>query len=225
VAWTAYWDVLKRRWIVVLLILAVDVAAGLYLYRKANHQLGYQACLTLYVADVSSPSVIAAPSDTLDTAGQLLAGETAANFFADDILDVSQSGSVADFISSKLRPRNLPSSSPGDIGVEGSRKDRTVSLCVSNPQSTTALAAARQLAVAMTSRRGLFIGPQMAKRTYVHLITAPGVGAVSNRHNLLSLAERLFLGVLVALGAALLWEAIDPVRRKQVNGPVSTPTT
>src|SRR5579864_9462527 len=96
-------------------VLIVDVLASLYLFAKAYRQVSYQACLTLYVADVSAPSLISAPQTTLETAGQLLAGETAANFFGDDILDVSQSHDVAAFVSQRLAPLHLPNSSDGDI--------------------------------------------------------------------------------------------------------------
>jgi capsular polysaccharide biosynthesis protein len=211
VGWGSYWRILRRRWWIVALILVLDVFASGYLYRKASHSAGYQSCMTLYVADLSAPSLIAAPSDTLDTAGQALAGETAANFFADDILDVSQSSSVAAYVSRRV------ASSEGAhrsfLGsVSGSRKDRTVNLCISDPAASVAGAAGSALAHAMTADRKLFVGP-MAKRIYTRVISSPTTSAVPATHSLLSLAARLLLGLIVALGVALLWDALDPGTR------------
>lgn len=216
-AWEDYWGILRRRWWIVALILVIDILASGYSFAKSYRHVGYQSCLMLYVADVGAPSLISAPSDTLDTAGQLLAGETAANFYADDILDVSQSGTVASFVSSRIASRHLPSTAPADIAVSGSRKDRTVTLCVSNPNSASALAAGQALGYAMTSARSDFMGP-VAKRTYVHIITLPSVGAAPAGTHLVSLALRLVLGLIVALGVALLWDALDP-RRGTGNDP------
>lgn len=216
-AWEDYWGIVRRHWWIVALILILDVLASGYSFVKSYRHVGYQSCLTLYVADVGAPSLISAPSATLDTAGQLLAGETAANFYADDILDVSQSGTVASFISARIAPRHLPSTAAADIVVSGSRKDRTVNLCVSNPNAASALAAGQALGYAMTTARSDFMGP-VAKRTYVHIITLPAVGAAPAGTHLVSLALRLVLGLIVALGVALLWDALDP-RRGAGNDP------
>jgi capsular polysaccharide biosynthesis protein len=53
----------------------------------------------------------------------------------------------------------------------------------------------------------------MAHRTFVKQISAPGVGRTSASHDLLNLALRIILGVLVALGIAFLWDALDPAAR------------
>ncbi len=215
-AWEDYWGILRRRWWIVALVLVLDILVSGYSFVKSYRHVGYQSCLMLYVADVGAPSLIAAPSDTLDTAGQLLAGETAANFYADDILDVSQSGTVASFVSARIAHLHLPSTAPADIVVSGSRKDRTVNLCVSNPNSASALAAGQALGYAMTTARSRFMGP-VAKRTYVHIITLPTVGAAPAGTHLVSLALRLILGVIVALGLALLWDALAPARRPRLD--------
>lgn len=208
-AWSSYWRVLRRRWWIVAAILLIDLVASLYLYRKADVSAGFQSCMTLYVADMSAPSLIAAPSDTLDTAGQALAGETAANFFADDILDVSQSRSVASYVA-----RRVPGSTAGSFSVGGSRKDRTVNLCISDASAAAASSAGSALARAMTTDRKLFVGP-MAKRIYTRVISAPLMGPAPTSHALLSLLLRLALGVIVALGAAFLVDALDPSVRNE----------
>lgn len=225
--WTDYWAVLVRRWWIVAGILLLTAAASGYLYRKSSHAAGFQGCLTLYVADVSSPSLIAAPSTTLQNAGQLLAGETAANFFADDILDVAQSSRVATFVSAQLQPKHLADTTPADINghVSGARKDRTVNLCVTNPDSASALAAANTLGVAMTVDRSKFVGQNMARRTFVSVVSAAGVTPAPTSNARLNLALRLFLGLLVALGVAFLWDALDPMVRdgRDVEQAVGAP--
>jgi len=102
VEWPAYWSIVRRRWPLVAILFLLDLLASGYLFAKSYRHVGYNGCLTLYVADVSSPSLISAPPTTLQTAGQLLAGETAANFFADDILDVARSGDVSSFVSRSI---------------------------------------------------------------------------------------------------------------------------
>ncbi|HEY8685291.1 MAG TPA: hypothetical protein VIO57_06770 [Chloroflexota bacterium] len=217
--WSAYWGVVRRRWYILLAIVILDLLASGATYARSRHTAGYQACTTLYVADVSAPSLIAAPQTTLETAGQLLAGETAANFFGDDVLDVAESNVVANFVSARLAGRSLPSSSQSDINgsVSGSRHDRTVALCVTNPSGQTALAAASEVGTAMTSARSRFLGIDMARRTYVAVISSPTVGAVAASTSRLRLALEFILGLLLAGGIALLWDAADPTVRDRVD--------
>lgn len=216
--WTEYAGILRRRWLLIAAILILDIIVSGYSFARSYRHAGYQSCLTLYVADVSSPSLLSAPSSLLDTAGQLLAGETAANFFADDILDVSRSQRVATYIAQRLAPRNLPNTSLSSVNgsISGSRLDRTVGLCAANPAATSAQAVGTALAAAMTSQRARFIGAQMAHRTYVTVVSNPSTAPVSAGHGLTTFALKLFLGLLLALGLALLWEALDPsVRNRQ----------
>lgn len=222
--WDRYWGILRRRWLIIVAVILLDVLVSGYLFAKSYRHAGYQGCVTLYVADVGAPSLISAPSDTLDTAGQLLAGETAANFFADDILDVAQSQRVAAAISRTLREAamvsralrpTLSNIAAADINgsISGSRRDRTVTLCDTNPNQASALAIAGQLGNAMTSGRAQFVGAAVAKRVFVKVISSASVGAVSASHQLLNFALRVILGILVAAGLALLWDALDPAVR------------
>ncbi|HLJ69655.1 MAG TPA: hypothetical protein VKX16_20040 [Chloroflexota bacterium] len=211
-----YIAILRRRWPILVAIIALDVLVSGYLYRKAHNAAGFQACTTLYVADVTAPGMVSA-ADTNATA-QLLAGESAANFFGDDINDVAQSQHVAAYVSARLAPRHLPNTSPSDIdgAVSASRLDRTLHLCVSNAYSTSALAAAQVLGTAMTSDRALFVGKAMAKRTFVNVISDASVGPASSSHALLNFGLRVILGVLLAIGLGLMWDALDPrVRDKR----------
>jgi capsular polysaccharide biosynthesis protein len=205
-----YISPLRRRWPIVAVILVLDVVVSLVLFTRTVRSAGYQSCLTVYVADISSPSLITAPETSLVAGGQLLAGETAANFFGDDILDVAQSEHVALFVSRTLRGAHLPNTSLADLNgaVSGSRRDRTVQLCVTNPQRASAQAAATALGTVMTRDRAAFIGLAMAKRTYVNVISDPSTSKVSTRHELVSLAERIILGLVLALAIAYLWDAL-----------------
>jgi capsular polysaccharide biosynthesis protein len=225
--WRDYWEIVGRRWAIVAVIVVLDVLASGYLFARSYKKLGYQACLTAYVADVSAPSTIIAPQTSIQAEGQLLAGETAANFYADDVLDVAESQHVARFISAQLAPQRLPNTSTGDINgaISGSRRDRTLSMCVSNPSSASALAAASTLGSAMTVHRSKFLGPKIGQRAYVGIISDPSVGKVSSRHDLLNLGLRIILGLLLAIGVALIWDAIDPrVRnRRDVERTLGVP--
>ncbi len=209
-----YWAILRRRWVLIAAIVVLDVLLSGFSYRKANQASGYQSCLTVYVADLSAPSIVAA-SSSLETTAELLAGESAANFFADDLLDVAQSRSVAAYISDDIAPRaliGLPNSTFDAINgsVSGSRLDRTVNLCVTNPTRATAAAAATALGIAVTSARAQFVGTKMAKRTFVKIISPPSTGPAPKSKKLLTLAVQVVLGLFVALGLALLWDALDP---------------
>jgi capsular polysaccharide biosynthesis protein len=217
--WSGYWGVVRRRWTVIAAIVLLDILAAGLVYARSRHTAGYQACTTLYVADVSSPSLIAAPPTTLQTAGQLLAGETAANFFGDDILDVAQSSKVAAYVSASLAGKGLPHSAESDINgsVSGSRRDRTVQLCITNPDENTARSAASALGQAMTASRARFIGTAMAARTYVTVVSTPSVGRVAASTSRLRLGLEFILGVLLALGIALLWDALDPTVRDRAD--------
>lgn len=213
--WHAYLDILRRRWWIVALVLVADLLVSGYQFAHASRNAGYQGCVSLYVADVSAPSLISAPSATLDTAGALLAGETAANFFADDILDVAASQHVAAYVARSLSSRRLPTTALADINgaVGGSRRDRTVQLCATNSNRASALAIARQVGIAMTVRRAEFLGTAIAKRTYVTVISDASVDRVPAGRRLLNLGLEVILGALVALGLALLWDAVDPTIR------------
>lgn len=215
--WSGYRDILLRRWRLITVVILLDIVASGYLFARSYRHIGYQGCVTLYIADIGAPALVSAPSASLDTAGQLLAGETAANFFADDVLDVAQSQHVAAYISHRLRSRGLPTTGTADINGEigGSRRDRTVSLCAANPNQASALAIARQLGTAMTTDRARFVGPGIAKRVYTTVVSDASVGKAPAGHDLLNLALRIILGVLIALGLALLWDAADPAVRDE----------
>lgn len=215
--WNAYGTILRRRWPLVTGVILLTALASGYSFLKSYRHVGSQACFTLFVADVSAPSLISAPPSTLAQAGQLLAGETAANFFADDILDVAQSTSVARYAAQRLQPRGLPTTASPDIegAVSGSRRDRTVNLCVTNPNSASASAIAGAVGTAMTVDRAKFIGAPLARRTFVKVVSPPSVGPAPAGHHLLNLILRLILGTVVALGLALLWDALDPQVRDE----------
>lgn len=215
-AFSGYLGILLRRWWIVAGIILLDVLVSLYLYRKDTRALGAQSCLTVYVADLSSPGLISAPPTTLQAEGELLAGETAANFFGDDILDISRSRSVLQYMQ-----RHAPSgqSQPTAFGVSGSRLDRTVNLCVNAPLASQAQDGANALSRAITVDRAQFIGTAMAKRWYVHVISAPLTSPAPPSHARRDLLLRIALGVLVALGAAFLWDAVD---RPAAAGGAST---
>ncbi len=205
--WRQYAGALRRRWWIIAVVLILDIIGSGVVYARDVRHLGYQACTTLYVADASAPTEVAVSSD-LGAAGELLAGESAANFFADDIVDVAESQHVAAYVTARIHSRALPNSAAGDINgsISGSRRDRTVQLCVNNPDQNTALAAAQAAGTAMTAARSKFVGPLVAKRTYVTVISDASVAKVSSRHELVNLALRIFLGFLVAIGLAFLWD-------------------
>jgi len=226
-AWSNYAAILRRRWTVVVVIVVVDLLVSGVLYARSAKRAGFVACQTLYVADVSAPSIVSAPDATLQGEGQLLSGESAANFFADDVLDVSQSRNVAQFASRRLSRLRLASSRLGDImgSVTGSRRDRTVDICVSNPSQTSALAISSVIGQAMTQNRALFMGKSIARRTFVMTVSNPTATPAPVSSGRLSLALRVFLGLLIALGFALLWDAVDPrVRdRRDVEQTLGAP--
>jgi len=226
-AWSNYAAILRRRWLVVLVIVILDLLVSGALYTRSAKRAGFEACQTLYVADVSAPSIVSAPDATLQAEGQLLSGESAANFFADDVLDVSQSRNVAQFSSRRLSRLHLPFTATGDIvgSVTGSRRDRTVDLCVSNPNETSSLAIAAVIGQAMTTDRALFMGKSIARRTFVMTVSTATASPAPVSSGRLSLALRVFLGLLIALGFALLWDAVDPrVRdRRDVEQALGVP--
>jgi capsular polysaccharide biosynthesis protein len=57
----------------------------------------------------------------------------------------------------------------------------------------------------------------MAKRVYTRVISPASVGPAPTSHATLTLLLRLVLGVLVALGAAFLWDALDPHVRNRAD--------
>jgi capsular polysaccharide biosynthesis protein len=215
VSWSDYGGVLGRRWKILAALILLDlIISGALLVRSVRH-LGYQACTMVYVADVGAPGLIVAPETALQQEGALLAGETAANFFGDDIVDVAGSQHVARFVRRLLQPRQLPNTAESDINgsVSGSRTDRTVSLCATNPNEQSALAIAGGVGLAMTKHRALFVGNAMAKRTYAVVVSDPSASKASARHQLTTFAEQFILGLLVAGGIVLLWDALDPTVR------------
>jgi capsular polysaccharide biosynthesis protein len=211
----SYLGIIGRRWFIIAMIITLTLFGSAYLYHQASASAGYQACSTLYVADMSAPNSITAPDTSLQSTGALLAGETAANFFGDDVLDVAQSADVSDYITSKTFGNALQTSAPS-WNVGGSRKDRTVTLCLTNANPDVALKAGTALSAAMSTDRSRFLGP-MAKRIYTRVISPATVGLAPTSNAKLSFLLRLVLGVLVAFGAAFLWDALDPRVRNRAD--------
>jgi capsular polysaccharide biosynthesis protein len=216
VSYLDYWAIIRRRWAIIAAVILLDIVASGLLYARANKAAGFQSCLTIYVADTSAPTTVAASSD-LSASAELLAGESAANFFADDLNDVAQSRSVAQWISNRLRGSYSLQTGPITTdyahvngSISGSRQDRTDSLCVTNPNAGDATAIAKQLGSAMTTDRTQFVGKAMAKRTFVKVISPPQTGPAPKSTKRLQLALQIILGILVAGGIALLWDALDP---------------
>jgi capsular polysaccharide biosynthesis protein len=216
VSYLDYWAIIRRRWAIIAAIILLDIVASGLLYARANKAAGFQSCLTIYVADTSAPTTVAASSD-LSASAELLAGESAANFFADDLNDVAQSRSVARWISDRLRGSYSLQTGPITTdyvhvngSISGSRQDRTDSLCVTNPVEISATEVAAALGTAMTSARTQFVGKVMAKRTFVKVISPPQTGPAPKSTKRLQLALQIILGILVAGGIALLWDALDP---------------
>lgn len=203
-----YVGILKRRRYILAVIILLNAVASGYLFLKAHRHVGFQACTTLLVQDASAPGI------TLGTTqqDQLLSGEVAANFFADDVLDVAQTRGVAAYVSHILVHLRLPNTSATDISgnVTGARKDRTVDLCVTNPESASALAISGALGRTLTTQRERFFGRSMAQRTYVSVASPPSVGPAPAGRALLSFLLRLSLGVLAAVAVAFLWDVLDP---------------
>ncbi|HZU13106.1 MAG TPA: hypothetical protein VFB58_09725 [Chloroflexota bacterium] len=215
--WMSYLAILRRRWVIIAAILVLDLAATGYLYHKAQRSAGYQSCLELYVGDAGAASYIIAPGTNLmDTQSQALAGETAANFFADDVVDVSGSRSVSSYIQTDMQHGSALVSGPIAFSISGSRVDRTVNLCVNDADASQAGVAAAYLARAMTTDRKLFFGP-VAKRIYTNVIGAPVTSPVPSGHAALTALLRLVLGLLVALGVGFVWDALDPTVRDRAD--------
>jgi capsular polysaccharide biosynthesis protein len=218
VSYLDYWAIIRRRWAIIAAIILLDIVASGLLYARANKAAGFQSCLTIYVADTSAPTTVAASSD-LSASAELLAGESAANFFADDLNDVAQSRSVAKWISNIFFQHPNADYTPDHIyldyahvngSISGSRQDRTDSLCVTNPNAGDATAIAKLLGKAMTTDRAQFVGKAMAKRTFVKVVSPPQTGPAPKSTKRLQLALQIILGILVAGGIALLWDALDP---------------
>jgi capsular polysaccharide biosynthesis protein len=216
VSYLDYWAIVRRRWAIIAVIIVLDLLASGLLYARANKSAGFQSCLTIYVADTSAPTTVAASSD-LGASAELLAGESAANFFADDLLDIAQSRSVAMWISTRISSGSQLQTRPSTSdyahvngSISGGRQDRTDSLCVANPNERSAGLVAGALGQAMTTYRSQFVGKVMAKRTFVKIVSPPSTGPAPKSRKLLQLVLQLILGVLVAGGVALLWDALDP---------------
>lgn len=213
--------VLRRRWIVVATIIGVVALASAVLAIQAYHERQYMGTVELYV------SVVPTPGSATETAAQLLASETAANYLGDDLLAVAHSNAVARSVSRDLARRHVAYLTPTAVesAVGGGRAGRTLTITASYGTSRVALAMVGSLTEALTTRRAAYVGPAVARGSYVDVLGRPAVGRVVAGRPLHDFVLRVFLGTVVAVGAAFAWDFLDDTVQnpEQVEASLSAP--
>ena len=143
--------------------------------------------------------------------------ERAARLMAADLREVAQSRIVAGDVARYVNSRGLGPVSPADVSgsVDAAGSGSTVSLSVSATNQLRAIGISRRLLADLSSGRSRFVGVAEARRSIVTIIGPTDVSRQSSREILSTFGLRTLLGLLVAIGLALLWDYLDDT----VHGP------
>ena len=190
--WLAFW---RRRWPILSVTFLVIAVASLVLAVLAYSNRPWVASTQLFVAvkpvpGASEGSAVGFEAEsrqiTIDFS-QIIGGRT----FATAVAGLSEAG---------LQPSTVQSD------LAGIADNRILTITASTSSARTSLALDRAAEGELAINRSRFVGPFVAGRTTVTLVSPPVATRQAGGHILLALLIRLALAVIVALALALGWD-------------------
>jgi capsular polysaccharide biosynthesis protein len=206
----AYWKMLKRRWLLVLIPAAVVLVLGVATYRPPPP--GYNVGVRLIVGQ--APSTAALESDE-----ERLANWQASEYITHGLRDWVRGGQFAGLVSAQLATQGLavPAGAiQGSINADNTRSQLVLYMNHSDPALLEAMIEAAVAVLVEQNDTGL---PQLGgERAIINPLDQPQVNRnPSGLRSRLDLPLRLLLALAAGIGLALLVEYLDPTVRERAE--------
>lgn len=202
----AYWQVLKRRWLLVLIPTAVVLVIGLVTYSPPG--TAYNAGVRFIVGQ--EPSELAEISDE-----ERLANWQTSEYIVNGLTDWVRGGQFAQLVSERLAESGLnidAGAIRGSIAADNTRSMMTLSMTFSDPAALEAMMNAAAEVLVEQNEVGL---PQLGGETAELVqLDEPIVNPISaGLFDQLQLPIRIVLAIGAGLGLAFLVDYLDPTVR------------
>lgn len=197
---TEYWAVIRRRWLLIVLLPAVTLAASAYLALRGP---------TAYCSNMKmAVSVLPDPSDSPNLYDRRYYSTLIAEYLADDLTEVLKSQAFAQDVSAELGYGMEPGVIASATRTKKTHRTIDLSVCGSNPESVAAIGEAYERV--LNTRLGEYFQQLQSQYAQVRVINRPTLGRANSLGGLAAeLALRTLLGLAVALGLAFLLDYLD----------------
>jgi capsular polysaccharide biosynthesis protein len=204
----AYWNVLKRRWLLVLIPTAVVLIIGLATYSPPG--TAYNAGIRFIVSQ--EPSEAAAEDDE-----QRLANWQTSEYIVNGLTDWVRSGQFAQLVSARLAESGTSidyRAIRGSIAADNVRSMMTFSMTFGDPAALEAMMRTAAAVLTEENEKGL---PQLGGETAALVqLDEPIINPVSaGLFDQLQLPIRVVLAIAAGLGLAFLVDYLDPTVRER----------
>lgn len=204
----AYWQILKRRWLLVLIPTAVVLIIGLVTYSPPG--IAYNAGIRFIVSQ--EPSEAAAEDDE-----QRLANWQTSEYIVNGLTDWVRSGQFAQLVSDRLAQSGINinyQAIRGSIAADNVRSMMTLSMTFGDPAALEAMMNAAAAVLVEENEKGL---PQLGGETAELVqLDEPIINPVSaGLFDQLQLPIRVVLAIGAGLGLAFLVDYLDPTVRER----------
>jgi capsular polysaccharide biosynthesis protein len=204
----AYWNVIKRRWLLVLIPTAVVLIIGLATYSPPG--TAYNAGIRFIVSQ--EPSEAAAEDDE-----QRLANWQTSEYIVNGLTDWVRSGQFAQLVSARLAESGTNidyRAIRGSIAADNVRSMMTFSMTFGDPAALEAMMRTAAAVLTEENEKGL---PQLGGETAALVqLDEPIINPVSaGLFDQLQLPIRVVLAIAAGLGLAFLVDYLDPTVRER----------
>jgi capsular polysaccharide biosynthesis protein len=204
----AYWNVIKRRWLLVLIPTAVVLIIGLATYSPPG--TAYNAGIRFIVSQ--EPSEAAAEDDE-----QRLANWQTSEYIVNGLTDWVRSGQFAQLVSARLAESGTNidyRAIRGSIAADNVRSMMTFSMTFGDPAALEAMMRTAAAVLTEENEKGL---PQLGGETAALVqLDEPIINPVSaGLFDQLQLPIRVVLAIAAGLGLAFLIDYLDPTVRER----------
>ena len=197
-----YWQILRRRWSVVLGLTVLALLSSIYSVGFGPQQVSsYDVRMSLALKPEGEPR-----STSYYTYGDYY-GYVASEYLSDDVIKIFESAAFLEQVQDHLgdRPGGPPTGA-----VKGKKSHRVIEITVTSSRAQDGLDLASGVAEVLMSRPEIYLGQLTSQNVQVSVIDPPRVvgGGVASRAYL-EIGLRALLGLLAGLGLAFLLDYFD----------------
>ncbi len=196
-----YWQIIRRYWIPVVVLLAIGLAVA-YQYYITNRPT-YQAVTVVNLVQIPSSN---------DTYSGYYANASS-EYAADEFTKILSGNTFMTEVADQLKEASInlsPDELKGMVSTES--KHRILTITINHPNQTTALQTARAVANILENRASDFVKPRQVN---ANILDMPTQANLSGGRTLLLAGVRVLAGLIAGIGLAFLLAYLDHTIRTQ----------